>query len=370
MREKKWVLLYNRRMRPGATCLLMVLAMLSACSRRDAATTAANEPAPVSVQQASIQTLRDALTLPGLVVPAGAADLVVAAPEAARVVELPKAEGDKFEVGDLLARFEISSITAEIDARERELTEATSRAAAAKTEEARLANLNQQGIIARNVYDASRNALFAAEAALNQAKTQMDSARLLQERTMVRARFAGVITKRWHNEGDLVAGGSQDPVLRAVDPSRIQVAAEVTLAQLGRLVPGQAAVIQSGAGPVEPATVVVRPTPVEGGPPKVEIRVAPVGPLSLPLDTPVQVEIVLDERPQVLVVPTGAILRNDQTSYVMIAGTDNRAHRREVQVGIQSRGLTQILSGVNPGDQVIIGGLETIADGAPITVNR
>ena len=349
---------------------LLLLVALTACSRRQETTADATAPAPVTVQPASIQNLRDTLMLPGIVVPAAAAELIVSAPEAARVLELPKAEGDKFEAGDLLARFEIASITTEIEARERELTDATSRATAARAEEKRLSALNDSGLIPRNTYDAAKTALFAAEAALNQAKTQWETTKLLQERTMVRARFAGVVVKRWHNEGDLVAGGTQDPVLRAVDPTRAHVAAEVTPAQLGRLVPGQAAMIQTGVGPPEPASIVVRPTPVEGGPPKVEIRVAPVGALTVPLDSQVQVEIVVDERPQVLVIPTIAILKNDQTSYVMIAGPDSRAHRRDVQLGLQARGLTQVLSGVNAGDQVIVGGLETLADGAAILVNR
>ena len=90
----------------------------------------------------------------------------------------------------------------------------------------------------------------------------------------------------------------------------------------------------------------------------------------LPLDSPVQVEIILDERPQVLVVPTGAVLKDDQVTYVMIAGSDSRAHRRDVQVGLQARGLTHVVSGVNPGELVIVGGLDTISDGAAISVSR
>ena len=354
----------------GLVSALWVVVALSGCSRREASTATLAAPASVTVQQATVQTLRDTLTLPGIVVPAGVADLLVYPPEAARIVELPKAEGEKFEAGDLLARFEISSITGEVDARERELNDATARAAAAKTEEARLAALHGQGFIARNAYEASKTALLAAEAALNLAKTQMESAKLLQERTVVRARFPGIVSKRWHNEGDLVAGGSQDPVLRAIDPTRIQIAIEVTPAQLVRLVPGQAGLIQTGLGSPEPATVVVRPAPVEGGLPKIEVRLAPVGPLVLPLDSPVQVEIILDERPQVLVVPSGAVLKDDQVTYVMIAGSDSRAHRRDVQVGLQARGLTHVVSGVNPGDLVIVGGLDTIADGAAISVSR
>ena len=349
---------------------LWVVVALTGCSRREASTAATPAPAAVTVQQATVQMLRDTLSLPGIVVPAGVADLLIFAPEAARIAELPKAEGEKFEAGDLLARFEISSITGELDARERELNDATARAAAAKIEEARLAALHGQGIIARNAYEASKTTLLAAEAAVNLAKTQMESAKLLQERAIVRARFPGIVSKRWHNEGDLVAGGSQDPVLRAIDPTRIQIAIEVTPAQLGRLVPGQAAVIQTGLGSPEPATVVVRPAPVEGGPPKIEVRLAPVGPLVLPLDSQVQVEIVLDERPQVLVVPTGAVLKDDQVTYVMIAGSDSRAHRRDVQVGLQARGLAQVLSGVNPGELVIVGGLDTIADGSAISISR
>jgi membrane fusion protein (multidrug efflux system) len=352
---------------PGALCLLLVA---SACGRRDAATTTVDQPAPVTVQPVTVQTLRDVLALPGTVVPSAAAELLAYAPEAARIVELPKAEGDKFEAGDVLVRFEIPSITMEIEARERELNEAAARASAAKAEEARMSAMNSRGVIPRNTYEASRNALFAAESALNQARTHMETARLLQERAVVRARFAGVVAKRWHNDGDLVAGGSQDPVLRAVDPTRTHVAVEVTLAQLGRLVPGQAGVVKTDLGPDVPATIATRPTPTEGGPPKVEVRLAPVTPLTLPLDSPVQVEIVLDERPQVLVVPTAAVLRNDQASYVMIAGPDNRAHRTDVQVGLQARGQTQVLSGVNPGDQVIVGGLDTVSDGAAISITK
>ncbi|HYN09926.1 MAG TPA: efflux RND transporter periplasmic adaptor subunit [Vicinamibacterales bacterium] len=350
-----------------ALCLLLAV---SACGRRDASTNAADQPTLVTVQPVTVQTLRDVLALPGTIVPSAAAELVAYAPEAARIVELPKAEGEKFASGDLLVRFEIPSITAEIEARERELNDATARAAAAKAEETRMAAMNSRGVIPRNTYEASKNALFAAESALNQAKTQMESAKLLQERTIVRARFAGIVAKRWHNEGEVVAGGSQDPVLRAVDPTRTHVAVEVTLAQLGRVVPGQAGVVRTGTGPDVPATIAVRPTPVEGGPPKVEIRLAPLTPIALPLDSPVQVEIVLDERPQVLVVPTAALLRTDQAVYVMVAGPDNRAHRKDVQVGLQARGQTQVLSGVNPGDQVIVGGLDAVSDGAAISINK
>ena len=363
---------YNRRMRSvraaahsRALVPITLCCVIAACSRREPPP-AATAPALVTVQAATVQTLRDTIAISGTAVAAAAGDFLAIAPEAARIAEVSKSEGEKFEAGEMLVRFEISSIANEIEARERELDDATTRAAAAKAEEARLESLHERGVISRNAYEAAKSTRLSADSALNQAKAHVDSAKLLQERTIVRARFAGVVLKRWHNPGDLVAGGTQDPVLRAVDPTRVQVAVEVSRAQLGRVLPGQPATIQTGTDPPQPATVVVRPMPVEGGPDKIEVRLAAVGPFAAALDSPVQVEIVLDERPQAVVIPTTAVVKNDQTAYVMVAGSDGRAHRRDVQLGLQSRGLTQVLSGLQPGEQVIVGGLDTISDGAAI----
>ncbi|MGE5834066.1 MAG: efflux RND transporter periplasmic adaptor subunit [Acidobacteriota bacterium] len=352
--------------RSPALVAITLCGVIAACSRRESPPPAAAAPALVTVQAATVQTLRDTIAISGTVVPAAAGDFMAIAPEAARIAEVTKSEGEKFEAGEMLVRFEISSIANEIETRERELDDATTRAAAAKAEETRLESLHERGVISRNAYETAKSTRLSADSALSQAKAHMETAKLLQERTIVRARFAGLVLKRWHNPGDLVAGGPQDPVLRAVDPTRVQVAVDVSRAQLGRVLPGQPGTVQTGADPPQPATVVVRPTPVEGGPDKIEVRLAAVGAFSAALDSPVQVEIVLEERPQAIVIPTTAVVKSDQTAYVMVAGSDGRAHRRDVQLGLQSRGLTQVVSGLQPGEQVIVGGLDTISDGAAI----
>ena len=74
-----------------------------------------------------------------------------------------------------------------------------------------------------------------------------------------------IVYSRQYTEAQLARAGlaayAQHPVLRAVDPTRVHVAVEVTPAQLGRLVLGQAGMIQTGIGPPEPGSIVVRPTP-------------------------------------------------------------------------------------------------------------
>src|SRR4029450_9804999 len=118
--------------------------------------------------------------------------------------------------GDLLARFEIASITAEVQARQIELAEATLKYETARAEAARLSSLDERGLIPRNALDAGKSALATAEAAMGQAKSHLDTARSGQERTMVRARFAGVVAKVIHRPGEIVTG-SGDPVLRVID---------------------------------------------------------------------------------------------------------------------------------------------------------
>ena len=98
-----------------------------------------------------------------------------------------------------------------------------------------------------------------------------------------------------------------------------------------------------------------------------EVRLEFPASTSLTLDTPVQVDLLLEEHPDVLVVPQQAVQKDPSASYVWIAGDDGRAHRRDVRVGLAVRGVTQILSGVTQGDRVILTGVSELSDGTPIT---
>ena len=62
--------------------------------------------------------------------------------------------------------------------------------------------------------------------------------RQLASRQTVAATFDGVIAKRFHNPGDLVEATASDPVLRVIDPARLQVDASVAISDLSRIVMG------------------------------------------------------------------------------------------------------------------------------------
>ena len=52
----------------------------------------------------------------------------------------------------------------------------------------------------------------------------------------------------------------------------------------------------------------------------------------------------------------------------MVVGSDNKAHKHPVKVGIQSAKDTQILSGISPSDMIITSGAYALDDGTKVKV--
>ena len=55
-----------------------------------------------------------------------------------------------------------------------------------------------------------------------------------------------------------------------------------------------------------------------------------------------------------------------RTANVVWAVADGKASRRVVQLGGRSQGVVEVLSGVQPGELVVVGGLERMAEGMPL----
>jgi membrane fusion protein (multidrug efflux system) len=54
----------------------------------------------------------------------------------------------------------------------------------------------------------------------------------------------------------------------------------------------------------------------------------------------------------------------------MIAGADNKAHKRKVTIGITTAKLAEITGGLKAGDAVIVQGQQGLPDGAAITQEK
>src|SRR5207244_7852414 len=89
--------------------------------------------------------------------PAAGAEMLVVAPEPARILEITKAEGDPVRRGDVLVRFEIPSLGAEVLSKGAEATNAEERLRLARENLTRLQDLFTRGVAARKeVEDATK----------------------------------------------------------------------------------------------------------------------------------------------------------------------------------------------------------------------
>jgi RND family efflux transporter MFP subunit len=349
------------------------VALVLACAgcRRSAEPAAETPRAPVvTVAVARVDTLRDIATASGTVVPAASGDMTVYATAPAEIVELPKKEADTVAAGDVLVRFEVAAVTQELAALQLEVLDATNQADRARSELTRQSSFLERGLTSRNAYEASRAAASTADATLTQAKARLDAAQRDQERTVVTAKFPGKVLKVWHAVGDAVRPANDDPILRIVDPARVQVSLQLPIAQLARVVPGQLATITGFATGPEAGVVAMKPATTDPNAPTGEVRLGFTGPTALALDTPVSAEILFDQRANAIIVPAAAVARDATGFFVMLAGDDLRAHRRDVRLGLVTREFAQVTAGVASGDKVIVTGLSDVTDGGPFMLSR
>lgn len=367
--------------------LITVAGLLAAaCNNAEVETVEMTGPMFVNAEPVTLESIRASVTVTGTVTPSPGADWTITAPESGRIVEMPKAEGEVVKAGDLLVRFEVPSLIAELAARVAETSAATARVQAARSNATRLSGLLDRGIASQRETDEARREQQEAESALGQATSGKQAAEILAARVVITARFAGVVARRWHNLGDLVDASSGDPVLRLIDPARLEIVAAVPVAQLPLVGPGKIARIfnPSDASLIE-GTVLTIPPAVDSGAATGDVRItlpknpapaaAPTGATAagavvFTVGMAVQVEIMSDERKNAMVVPTSAVLHEGMDAYVMVAGTDGKAHRKSVMVGLVAHERTQIISGLTAGEHVILAGPEPIPDGASVTIRK
>jgi multidrug resistance efflux pump len=85
----------------------------------------------------------------------------------------------------------------------------------------------ERGFAARAELEAAKGEVTAVELDIARLKQQLQAATGAAEHASVKARFAGVIAKKFHSEGDLVNASPTDPVLRVIDPTQVQIAMKV-----------------------------------------------------------------------------------------------------------------------------------------------
>ena len=310
---------------------------------------------PVRTVAAEQESIRGVVHATGLVTPAPGAELIVIAPEAARLSEIHLGEGERVKRGDVLVRFEIPGAAAEVEKQAAEVKRAQAGVTNATANLTRAQDLFKRGVAARKEVEDAERQIADAQAAVAQAEASLAAAQTVATRSVVHATFDGLIAKRYHSPGDVVEASASDPVLRVIDPQRLEVVASVPLTEVTRVVLGASGRLTGRLpGDLEIALKVVsRPAAVDPGTATIPVRLGFVRPANLPAGAPVQVDIDAEKHDEAVVVPDSAIVREGDETAVFVVN-DGKAARREIRIGLSDGTKTEVLSGVLAVDRVIV----------------
>jgi RND family efflux transporter MFP subunit len=213
----------------------------------------------------------------------------------------------------------------------------------------RLRPLHERGAISDQDWDNAQTGLRVAEANLDAARRSVDLV----------SPIAGVVTDILSTCGSMPEPG--DPLMRVSDLSRVQVLLQVSPEQAREL-----ALRQSATVPAHGLTGVVSRVALQADPVsrllEVELTFPGIGADSVRAvpGTLVTAQIEVGQRARTLLVPRAAV--RDGVAWVVDA--EGVAHRREVTAGLEGDGQVEILSGLAPGERVVVAGASLLSDGA------
>jgi multidrug efflux pump subunit AcrA (membrane-fusion protein) len=211
--------------------------------------------------------------------------------------------------------------------------------------------------------------IAVAVAAIAQAQTDVDRAQWELGETTIRAPYDGVVTERFVDEGERVTAMPRVEIMELVDLSVVNAQLCVPERYIDRI----------HAGDIAKVFVKNCPEPVAGVVSLVNDKVDPENRtfrirISIPNEDQrlkagqfVRVAIALESSANALVVPSAAVTYSGGEAQVFVQ-QDQRVTMRPVQLGLVNGTKAEILSGLKPGDNVVIDDPAVLSDGMEVQV--
>ena len=327
-----------------------VVALVAGCGKKhepQAATSENLPPAAVRVQAIEAVKQPAVEEVVGTVQPKLQA--IIEAKVSGRITRLPVTLGQSVKQGEMLVELATQEAQARLD---------QAKAAFRQTELDfnRTSNLRKQNA-------ATQSELDAAQARYNVAKAAVAEAEALSSYAKVLAPFDGVVARKLADEGDLAMPGK--PLLELEGRVGLRLVVDV---------PGLL------TGHIQPDTkLAVRVDTVSGA---ITGTVAEISPAADPASRTVRVKVDLPEtaglragqfgrlavpvgEASFLFVPPPALVRRGQLEILFVAA-DGKAQMRLVRTGKETPQGIEVLSGLTPGEAVVVEGAGTLRDGQPL----
>ncbi len=285
-------------------------------------------------------------------------------------------EGEHVREGALLAMIDPRPYQAALAQAEAKLAGDEATAANAKTTLARDSALAQKNFASRQQVDNDTALLRTAEAATLADKAAITTAKLNLGYCRITAPTAGVVGLRRVDVGTLLQAGNPTPIatLNQIEP----IAVVFTLPQrmLGRIeaarAAGNAKVEVFAADPrrlLATGTLVTQDNAIDQstGTIALKAKFANAGDRLWPGQF-VTAKLQLGVQRNATVIPATAVQHGPDGLYAYVVGADRKVTARPLRAGVEDGGKTEILSGLSPGEVVVVNGQSRLQPGVTVSI--
>lgn len=212
-------------------------------------------------------------------------------------------------------------------------------------------------------------ALQQAQGQLTSAKGKYEAAKALVGFSEIRSPINGVVTDRPLFDGETANAGT--PLLTVMNTSTLIAKAHIAQDLAQQLQVGnKATIVAPGVTKPVPATVSLVSPALDPGSTTVEVWLKINNRNGeLKVGTPVKAHVTGRTVARALKVPASAIqTAQDGSKYVMVVGSNGKAQRKPVKLGVVNNREVQVVSGITPSEQVITVGSYALDAGTPVKV--
>ena len=203
-----------------------------------------------------------------------------------------------------------------------------------------------------------------SEASVAQAQAGLEFAQTKLAYTILKAPMAGVLIARNVELGDVVQPGT---ILMQLSPSgETEMVVQIEEKNLHLLKLNQSALASADAYPEQlfSAQLVYINPGIDANRGSVEVKLrVPKPPDYLRQDMTVSVDIEVANNRNAVLVPSAALHDVNSAAPWVLKLNGNKVHRQAVTLGLRSDGMSEVLTGLSAGDQVVPITLVTITDG-------
>lgn len=366
--------------RPLPIVVFLAAALAAACGgHRAAERRPGGEPprvsAPLAVAERSSRPERTEIT--GTV--AALRSTAVASRVTALVTAVHVDLGDSVRAGQTLVTIDPTAAQGQVAQARGALAQAQAGLALAERNFQRFRNLKARDAASELELDLARSQYEQAQGAVEQARGAVAAASSVARESRVAAPFAGRVTARLIEVGDLAAPGRPLVMVESATGRRLVLSVPEGLAMEAHLAPGGTLQVRldafPGAGEIAGRIAEVSPGP-DPGSHSYTVKVALDalgGGVEVPAGSAGRAWIATRQRATVLV-PAAAVLAQGGLELVAVRGAEGRAETRVVTTGARaSDGRIEVLSGLAGGETVLVGlaaappagALVVAADGSP-----